>query len=83
MGRDTVPGFADQLRLLRESKDWSIDDLAEKSGVHRDSISKLEREERSPSLRLAFQLADALGVKVDSLRATGDDKPKAKGKGKK
>jgi transcriptional regulator with XRE-family HTH domain len=77
MGRDTVPGFASRMRALRESKGLSIDGLSELSGVHRDSIAKLEREERAPSLRIALALADALGVAVDSMR----DGPAAK-KGK-
>src|SRR4051794_16346524 len=68
MGRDTVSGFAAALRRLREQKGLTIDTLAEASGIHRDSIAKLEREDRAPSLRIAFQLADALGVKVDDLR---------------
>jgi len=71
MGRDTVPGFAEILRQLREERDLSIDALAELAHTHRDSIAKLERGERAPSFRLACDLADALGVTVDGLRGTG------------
>lgn len=80
MGRDTVPGFAAALRRLRAEKGFTIDTLADASGVHRDSIAKLEREDRAPSLRLAFQLADVLGVAVDQLREAPGRKRKGSAK---
>ena len=52
-----------KLRELRLAKFWSRDELAEKSGVHRDHIGRLERGEggnsRPPTIR---RLAEALGV---------------------
>ena len=71
MGRDTVTGFAAELRRLREAAGWTIDELADRSGVNRSSIAKLERNERAPSLRVALQLADALGASVYDMRAQG------------
>jgi len=88
MGRDKVEGFAQAVRAARLAAGHSIDTLAEASGVHRDSIAKLEREQRSPSLRIAATLAAALGVTVDQLLQDARDLaappagPPAKGKGK-
>jgi len=52
-----------KLRELRLAKFWSRDELAEKSGAHRDHIGRLERGEggnsRPPTIR---RLAEALGV---------------------
>jgi len=35
--------------LERESRGWSLADLAERSGVSKATISKIEREEVSPT----------------------------------
>jgi transcriptional regulator with XRE-family HTH domain len=53
----------EKLQKLRLEKFWSRDELAEKSGIHRDHIGRLERGEggssRPPTVR---RLAEALGV---------------------
>jgi putative transcriptional regulator len=67
MGRDTVPGFAARLRQFREARGWSLGELARRSGTHITSLSKVETEQRAPSLRLALALATALGVSLDEL----------------
>jgi transcriptional regulator with XRE-family HTH domain len=88
MERDLVPGFGPTLRRFRGEKKLTIDELAELSDVDRNSIARIEREERAPSLRRALALAKALGVTVDDLcnakatpKAAGEVKPKAKSKG--
>jgi len=53
-----------KLRRLRERRFWSRDELAEKSGLHRDSIGRIERGawpggSQLPTIR---RLAEALGV---------------------
>ena len=39
-------------------------DLAEKAGVSRQTIIAIEAGKYSPSLELAFRIADAFGVKI-------------------
>jgi putative transcriptional regulator len=46
-----------QLRELREQKDWSQGELAEKLGVSRQTINAIETEKYDPSLPLAFKVA--------------------------
>lgn len=41
--------------------------LANKVGVHKITISRLERGERQPSMNLLHRLAKALGVPVTAL----------------
>jgi transcriptional regulator with XRE-family HTH domain len=67
--RDAIPGFPARLRQLRLATGLTIDTLAALAGTHRDSVAKLERGDRYPSLRLAAALAGALGCKVDDLLA--------------
>lgn len=45
------------LRELREAKDWSQGELAEKLGVSRQTINAIETEKYDPSLPLAFKVA--------------------------
>lgn len=46
-----------QLRELREAKQWSQGELAEKLGVSRQTINAIETEKYDPSLPLAFKAA--------------------------
>ena len=60
----------EKLQKLRLERFWSRDELAEKSGIHRDHIGRLERGEggssRPPTVR---RLAEALGVDPHELLA--------------
>jgi putative transcriptional regulator len=46
-----------QLRELRELKEWSQGELADKLGVSRQTINAIETERYDPSLPLAFKVA--------------------------
>ena len=54
--------LADRLRLERDSRNWSLADLAERSGVAKATISKIERGEASPTAVILVRLADAFGL---------------------
>lgn len=66
--------LARQIRLEREARNWSLGDLAEQSGVAKASISKIEREEMSPSAVILLRLATAFGFTLAGLllRAEGE-----------
>lgn len=42
-------------------------ELAEKTGVSRQTIIAVEAGKYAPSLELAFRIADAFGVKIDEV----------------
>lgn len=56
---------------LREDKDWSQTDLADKSSVSRVMIGKYERSEAVPSIEAAKKIADAFEVSMDYLVGEG------------
>ncbi len=66
-------GIARHLRIEREGRNWSLADLAARSGVAKATISKIEREEMSPTAVLLVRLAGAFDLTLAGLllRAEG------------
>ncbi len=62
--RDLVPGFAKLVKSAREQRQWSQRTLAREANLSPMCVCNLEAENRSPSLRVAMQLAAALGLEV-------------------
>lgn len=67
MGKKLDKVVGTQIQLLRISKDWSQEYLAEKSHLHRTYISQIERGLKSPSIRVLFQISSALEVPMSEL----------------
>jgi transcriptional regulator with XRE-family HTH domain len=59
--------LAANIRLLREKKEWSQEDLAHKSGIHVTYLSGLECGRRNPTVKVLEQLAKGLGVHISAL----------------
>lgn len=66
--------LARRLRLERESRGWSLAELAERSGVSKAAISKIERAEVSPTAVVLVRLAGAFDLTLAGLllRAEGE-----------
>jgi transcriptional regulator with XRE-family HTH domain len=64
---DERDAFGERLRGERRSRGWSMDRLAEASGVSRAMISKIERGESSPTAVLLGKLSAALELSVSEL----------------
>jgi transcriptional regulator with XRE-family HTH domain len=56
-----------RVRGLRRERGLTLDLLAERSGVSRAMISKLERGEKNPTLVVAAKVAEGLGVRLSQL----------------
>ncbi len=72
-----------QIQLLRLSKGWSQEYLAERSSLHRTYISQLERGLKSPSIRVLFQITSALEVPASRLIEMVEDSLNADERGTK
>ena len=59
--------FGSRVRQLREERDWSQEDLAEASQLHRNYVGGIERAERNPSVLNILYLARAFGLPVGAL----------------
>jgi len=68
-----IPGTTgDRLRLARLAHGFSQQQLAGMAGVSRQAVSAVEAGHSDPSLRVAFALAQALGMTVEELFGPGD-----------
>ncbi len=56
-----------RLKQIREKRGWTQERLAEKVGVSRVTIARIETANRKPSLELLERLAKALKVKPGKL----------------
>ena len=72
---DTSTAIARRVRLERDARGWSLADLAARSGVAKATISKIEREETSPTAVILVRLAGAFDLTLAGLllRAEGHD----------
>ena len=59
--------FADNLIELRKLNNLSQEDIAEKIGISRQTLSKYETGESLPDIERCKQLADLFGVTMDDL----------------
>jgi putative molybdopterin biosynthesis protein len=61
-----------RLRVARQARGFSQQQLAGMAGVSRQAVSAVEAGHSDPSLRVAFALAQALGMTVEGLFGPGD-----------
>ena len=61
--------LAEEIRYFRKKNNFSLEMLADASGVSRSMISKIERCETVPSTVILSKLAEALGVTFSQLMA--------------
>lgn len=64
--------FGEKISKLKKLKKMSQVELAEKTGISRDAISKYERGDVIPSIEYAKRIADVLGVSLDYLVSESD-----------
>ena len=56
-----------RLRVLRAERGWSQAELAQRIGVSRQAVNALETDKHDPSLGLAYRIAGAFGLAVESI----------------
>jgi transcriptional regulator with XRE-family HTH domain len=66
------PRLADRIKTEREARSWSLAGLAERSGVSKAMISKVERGEASPTAALLGHLSGAFGLTLSTLLARAE-----------
>lgn len=67
--------IAQRLAQLRAEKGWSLEALAERTGISRATLSRLERSELSPTAAMLGRLCTAYGLTLSRLMADAETKP--------
>ena len=70
-------GIARRLAALRADRGWSLDTLAERTGISRASLSRLERCELSPTAAMLGNLCAQYGWTLSRLMAEAENGPPA------
>ena len=63
MAKDIKVAFGQRVRGLRESRDWSQEEMGEASGMHWTYIGQVERGERNLTLQSIQKISRAFKVK--------------------
>lgn len=69
--RNPKKRFGQKIKDLRAQRGLNQEELAEKVGVFRTYMSRIETGAANPTLTLIYALADALGVRVTELFEPG------------
>lgn len=63
-----------RIKVLRAERDWTQADLADKVGISRQAVISIEKYKYTPSLELAFKIAEAFGVSIGEVFEHSEDK---------
>jgi transcriptional regulator with XRE-family HTH domain len=69
---DPTNAIATRIKIEREARNWSLSELAERSGVSKPMISKIERNEASPTATVLGRLSGAFGLQLSTLLALAE-----------
>jgi transcriptional regulator with XRE-family HTH domain len=61
-----------RVKKLRTDRGWSLDNLAQASGVSRSMLSEIEREKANPTLAVTFRIAGAFAMTIAELIETSE-----------
>ena len=64
-----------KVRSERQAREWTLDQLAEHSGVSRRMLINVEQGTANPSVTTLLRLSDALGIGLQALVAVPQTKP--------
>ena len=71
---EALPVFRERLLLARRRADLTQEELAERAGLHKTDVSKMERGRMLPTAPRLLRLCVALGVSADFLLGLVEDK---------
>lgn len=71
--RRTLQAMGQQIRLARLRRNYTSQEMAERTGLTRGTISKIEAGEESVSMGNYFRVLIALGLDDDILNLAKDD----------
>lgn len=73
--RARLKAFGLRMKLLRVSRGWSQEQLAEAAGMHRTFIGQVERGQRGMNILGLWRLSRAFGVPIGDLFTDVEGRP--------
>ena len=73
--RARLKAFGLRMKLLRVSRGWSQEQLAEAAGMHRTFIGQVERGQRGMNILGLWRLSRAFGIPIGDLFTDVEGKP--------
>jgi transcriptional regulator with XRE-family HTH domain len=70
-----LKAFGLRMKLLRVSRGWSQEQLAEAAGMHRTFIGQVERGQRGMNILGLWHLSKAFGIPIGDLFTDVEGKP--------
>lgn len=70
-----MPDFECRLKQYRQQKNLTQEQLAERVGVRRETIMRLEKAQYNPSLKLAVDISRAVETPIEELFVFPEEKP--------
>ena len=55
------------IKVLRAERDWTQADLADRVGISRQAVISIEKYKYTPSLELAFKIAEVFQVSINEV----------------
>lgn len=55
------------IRFLRRARNWTLEDLSSRIGIHKGPLGRIERGMNLPSAAVIYNLSTALNVSIDTL----------------
>lgn len=62
-----MPDFECRLKMYRQLKQMTQEELAVMVGVRRETIMRLEKAQYNPSLKLAVDISRAVGAPIEEI----------------
>jgi transcriptional regulator with XRE-family HTH domain len=71
--------IAQRIRELRHNKSWSLERLAQETGLSKGYLSQIENREKAPSIGTLSNIAFSLGTDVRTVIAGDAEEKRIKG----
>ena len=71
--KEVVQLIKNRIKVLRAERDWTQADLAEKAGISRQAVVSIEKYKYTPSLELAFKIAEVFSLSIQDVFTYKED----------
>ena len=62
-----IPLIWNRIKVLRAERNWTQADLTDRVGISRQAIISIEKYKYTPSLELAFRIAETFGISINDV----------------